>query len=74
MRNVYVVGVGMTRFDKHLDRSIKYLSEVALDHTLADAKVKKGDLEAVWFSNSMWGHFSQQHCIKGQVALRSAGI
>jgi len=74
MRNVYVAGVGMTRFDKHLDRSIKYLSEVALDHTLADAKVKKDCLDAVWFSNSMWGHFSQQHCIKGQVALRNAGI
>ena len=74
MRDVFVVGVGMTRFDKYLDRSIKYLTSVALEHTLSDAKLRKEDLEAVWFSNSCWGYFSDQHCIRGQVALRKLGI
>ena len=74
MRNVYVVGVGMTRFAQHLDRTIKYLTAAALDSTLSDAGLQKNDLEAVWFSNSLWGYFSEQHCIRGQVSLREIGI
>lgn len=74
MQNVYVVGAGMTRFDKHLERSIRYLTEAALDRALVDAQLQKRDIEAAWFSNAMWGHFGGQHCIRGQVALRNAGI
>jgi len=74
MRNVYVVGVGMTRFDKHLSRSIRYLTSAALDHTLADAGLKRGDIQAAWFANSLWGYFDRQHCIRGQIVLRDAGI
>ena len=74
MRDVYVIGVGMTRFAKYLDRNIKYLTGVALDLCLTDAAVQKKDLEAVWFSNSTWGYFQNQQCIRGQVALREAGI
>lgn len=74
MKDVYVVGAGMTRFAQHLDRTIKYLTASALDSTLADARLQKKDLEAVWFSNSLWGYFSEQHCIRGQVSLREIGI
>ncbi len=74
MREVFVKGVGMTRFAKHLDRTIKYLSQVALDRTLDDARIEINDLEAVWFSNSNWGFATNQHCIRGQVALRPAGL
>ena len=74
MREVYVVGVGMTRFARHLDRSIKSLSKEALDKTLTDAGIEKEKIEAVYFSNSNWGYQSDQHCIRGQVALRPFGI
>jgi acetyl-CoA acyltransferase len=74
MREVFVVGVGMTRFAKHLDRNIKSLSKEALDKTLADAEIGKEKIEAVYFSNSNWGYQSDQHCIRGQVALRPFGI
>ena len=74
MRDVYVVGVGMTRFAKFLDRNIKYLTSAALDACLTDAGLQKKDLEAVWFSNSAWGYFQDQHCIRGQVALREIGV
>jgi acetyl-CoA acetyltransferase len=74
MREVYVVGVGMTRFAKHLDRNIKSLAKEALDKTLADAGIGKEKIEAVYFSNSNWGYQSDQHCIRGQVALRPFGI
>jgi acetyl-CoA acetyltransferase len=74
MREVYVVGVGMTRFSKYLDRNIKSLAKEALDKTLADAGIGKEQIEAVYFSNSHWGYQTGQHCIRGQVALRPAGI
>ena len=74
MRDVFIAGVGMTRFAKYMDRSIKYLAQVALEHTLADAGLNAKDLEAAWFSNSGWGFFSNQHAIRGQVALREIGI
>ncbi len=74
MRDVYVAGVGMTRFAKYMDRNIKYLAGVALDTCLTDAGLQKKDPEAVWFSNSTWGYFQDQQCIRGQVALREAGL
>ena len=74
MREVNVIGVGMTRFAKHLDRSIKDLAKEALDKTLANAGIGRESLEAVYFSNSNWGYQSGQHCIRGEVALRSAGL
>jgi len=74
MRKVYIIGVGMTRFGKHLERSEKDLAAEAVRTTLADAGVASGQIESAWFSNSMWGYFTDQHCIKGQVALRPLGL
>jgi len=45
-----------------------------LDSALADADIKLNKIEAAWFANSGWGNSSGQHCIRGQVALRPAGI
>jgi acetyl-CoA acyltransferase len=74
MRDVFIIGVGMTRFAKHFDLSVKDLAKEALDATVADANIPKEDIEAVWFSNSGWGGYSGQTSIRGQVALRGAGI
>jgi acetyl-CoA acetyltransferase len=64
----------MTRFSKYPDRSIKYLTCVALERSLSDARLNRQDIKAAWFSNSVWGFFSGQHGIRGQVALREGGI
>ncbi len=74
MQDVYIIGVGMTRFAKHLDRTEKDLVAEAVKVCLKDAGLQTGDLQAAWFSNSMWGYFGEQHCIKGQVALRPLGV
>ncbi|MBI5589957.1 MAG: thiolase family protein [Deltaproteobacteria bacterium] len=74
MKDVFVIGIGMTRFARHLDRSIKSLAKEALDKTLADASIGKEKIEAIYFSNSNWGYQSDQHCIRGQVALRPEGM
>ncbi len=72
--DVFVAGIGMTRFTTHLDKSYQQLAAMATDQVLNDAGLDKGDIEAVFFSNSMWGYFEKQHCIRGQVALRPYGL
>ena len=52
MSEVYILGVGMTKFAKHLDRSIKSLTGEAVNSALADCDVSKESLEGAWFSNS----------------------
>ena len=74
MRDVYIAGAGMTRFAKHLDKTEKDLVAQAVQAGLQDAGLESRELQAAWFSNSMWGYFTEQHCIRGQVALRPLGI
>ncbi len=74
MRDVYIVGIGMTRFGRHLGRSEKDLVAESVSTALSDARLTPKDIRAACLSNSMWGYFSEQHCIRGQVALRPLGI
>lgn len=71
---VYVVGVGMTPFGKHLDKTIKELTTSATSMALNDAGCTGAQLEAAFFSNSTQGHMEGQDMIRGQIALRSMGI
>ncbi len=72
--NVYIIGTGMLKFSRYLDRSIKSLAGEALATVLEDAGISLDHIEAAWFSNSLWGMFSGQHCIRGQVALSANGL
>lgn len=74
MRDVAVVGVGMTRFGRHLERSNKDLVAEAVQKALAHGGLAKGDIEAAYVGNSMAGILSGQHCVRGQVALSAMGI
>jgi len=71
---VYIIGVGMIKFGKHLDLGIKQMTGQALDLVLKDAGLEKKDLEAAWFSNTGWGISEYQHGIRGQVALSANGL
>jgi acetyl-CoA acetyltransferase len=72
--DVYIIGVGMPKFGKFLDKSIKDLSGVALQRAFEDSGLKESDIECAWFSNSTWGVFRFQHMIRGEVALFPHGI
>lgn len=74
MEQIYVVGVGMTPFGRHLDVSMKALTRQAVDVALADAGLGKEALEAAFFANASQGHMEGQHMIRGQVALRAMGL
>lgn len=74
MSNVYIIGLGMVRFNKYPDRGVRDMAHEVTRLALEDAGLEAKDLEAAFFSNTFWGMFSNQHSIKGQVVLRSMGI
>lgn len=74
MTNVFILGAGMTPLGKHLDKSVKQLTAIAVDAALADAGCGKEAIEAAWFSNTRQGVMEGQHGIRGQAALRAYGF
>ena len=74
MENVYIIGTGMLRFNKYPDRDVRDMAHEVTRAALEDAGILQDALDAVFFSNSFWGMFSNQHSIRGQVVMRSMGI
>ncbi len=74
MDSVYVIGVGMIRFGKYLDGSVRVMAGQALDLVLADAGLTKADIQSAYVSNTFWGMFANQHSIRGEVMLWDAGL
>ncbi|MCA0324284.1 MAG: thiolase family protein [Proteobacteria bacterium] len=74
MSQVYVVGVGMTAFGKHLSLSVKDLTRQATNAALTDAGCEISRVQAAYFANATQGHMDGQHMVRGQVALRAAGF
>ncbi|KKM14900.1 hypothetical protein LCGC14_1701460 [marine sediment metagenome] len=74
MRNVAIVGAGMTRFAKYPDRGLKDLSREAVEAALESAGVDKKALEVAIVGNAAAGLVTGQECIRAQVVLREIGI
>ena len=74
MRNVYVAGIGMTRFAKQLDRGLKDLTAEAVTVALKDAGQTAGDVQACYFGNAVAGSMTGQEMLAGQFGLRPLGI
>ncbi|HZP41796.1 MAG TPA: thiolase family protein [Candidatus Binatia bacterium] len=74
MRDVAILGVGMTRFGKFLERSLKELAREAVDAALASAGLGREAVQAAVVGNAMAGLMSGQECVRGQVVLREIGI
>ncbi len=74
MRDVFILGVAMTKFGKYPDKTIKQLTAEAVRDVLHDANLSTEQIQAAWFANSGWGRFSGQDAIRGEIALRPLGI
>ena len=74
MDSVYVIGVGMIRFNKYPDRTVQSMAHEAMELVLKDAGLIKEDMEAVFFANTFWGMFDNQHSIRGEVVMRNMGV
>ncbi len=70
----YIAGVGMTRFGKYLDTSLKSLAVQSIEQALADADLQASDLDAAYMGNAVGGLIVGQEMIRGQVALREMGV
>lgn len=74
MQQVVVRGTGMTRFGRHLDRTLKDLAAEAVRAALDDAGVDVGAIDAIVCANSLAGLITGQECIRGEVVSFPLGF
>ena len=74
MRDVAIVGAGMTKFGKYLDRGLKSIGMEAVKEALDSSSVDKSNLEVAVVGNATAGLITGQEMIRGQVMLREMGI
>src|SRR6202023_347585 len=74
MRDVYVAGVGMTRFAKQPGRSLKDLTAEAVNAALKDAGQTAGDVQSCYVGNAVAGSMTGQEMLAGQFLLRPLGF
>lgn len=74
VRNTYVAGVGITKFGKQLDVSVKELVEKAVLSALSDAGCEASQIQAAYFGTAGQGFIEGQNMVAGQIALRAMGI
>lgn len=73
MRPVDIIGIGITRFGKHLDKSLVELGGKVAIEALKDAGVKPSQINAGFFANMQAGNLLTDFTI-GQNVLWEAGI
>ena len=74
MRDVYVAGIGMTRFAKQPDRTLKDLTAEAVNAVLKDSGQAVGDVQSCYFGNAVAGSMTGQEMLAGQFFLRPLGL
>jgi acetyl-CoA acyltransferase len=74
MNKVKIIGGGMTKFGRHMDRNLKSLVAEAVKEALEDAGLTKKQIEGVWVGNASQGVLTGQESIRGQVVMRAMGI
>ncbi|MEW6262562.1 MAG: hypothetical protein AB1641_05740 [Thermodesulfobacteriota bacterium] len=74
MRDVAVVGVGMTDFGKFIDTPIKELGRRAVWDALKDAGVGPRDIQIAYVGNACLGMITGQAMVLGQIILKEVGI
>jgi acetyl-CoA acyltransferase len=73
-QDVYIVGASMTPFGKRLDDTVKSLTTHSVEAALKDAGLDKDAVQSAWFSNTRQPMLEGQNTIRGQIALRAAGV
>jgi acetyl-CoA acyltransferase len=67
-------GIGMTRFGKYLDRTLKDLGAEAVHAACRDADVGADAIDAAFVSNSLAGLLTGQESVRAQTILAPLGI
>ncbi len=74
MNDAYVLGVAMSRFGKHADRSLAELAYEPIWEAIRESKADPREIDAAFVGNAYAGLMTGQESIRGQVILRAAGI
>lgn len=74
MRDTVLCGVGMTRFGKHPNRTIKSLVREAVEEATADAQIRGSNIEQVYYSNVLSGLLQGQESVRGQHAVHGSRL
>lgn len=74
MRDVAVIGVGMTNFGKFYNLGLKELGRKACWDAIKDAGINPKDIQAGYVANAIGGIITGQTMVVGQVVLREVGI
>ena len=72
--DVYILGIYMTKLGKFPEKTVKQFTAEAVAGAVEDAGVKLEDIEAAWFSNTRQALMEGQNSVRGQIALRAAGL
>lgn len=74
MTDVFIIGVGMTRFGRYLDHRLEAIARPAVEEALSDAGLERGHIQAAFFANTAQGVVEGQHLVRGQLVLRALGF
>jgi acetyl-CoA acetyltransferase len=74
MRDVNIIGVGMTPFGKVQGCTLKTLGSTAIREALADAGMGPQGVDLVVHGNAMGGQLTGQHMVRGQVVTTGTGL
>jgi len=74
MTAVYIAGIAMTVFGRHLERPVHDLAREALDGAVRDANCRISDIGVAYYSGMTQGFLQGQFSIPGQVVFSKIGI
>ena len=74
MRDVVILGVGMTRFGRFMDRSMQDLGREAIWNALDDANIPLKQIQVAYVGNAVGAQLNELKGTIGQHVLTTAGI
>lgn len=74
MSTIYIAGIAMTVFGRHIERSLDDLAREALEGALKDAGCSRADLGIAFYAGMTNGPLQGQIAIPGQVVFSKIGI
>ncbi len=74
INDAVIAGVGMTRFAKHPDRTLRSLVEEATAVALADSGAAAAQVGAIFFGNAAAGLLNGQEMLRGQHMLEGSEL
>lgn len=72
--SIYIAGVGMTQFGRHIERSLQSLAEEALGAALNDAGAALGDIGQAFYAGVTQSPLQGQTAVPGQVLFSKLGL